>query len=67
MREDYLESLEKMFPKGFLIIYLPESDWSPTMTYINPKSDLGLAYYYHMIKKSIEEKPKEKKDWDKNE
>lgn len=48
MREDYQESLEKMFPKGYVITFIqPNSD--PAYSWFNPNEDEFIVDYLTML------------------
>lgn len=50
MREDYLEVLEKMFPKGYVITYIMPND-DPAFNWCNPNKDEFLIAYLEMLEK----------------
>lgn len=48
MREDYQEQLEKMFPKGYVIMCIqPNTD--PAYSWFNPDEDEFLIDYLEML------------------
>lgn len=48
MRENMLEELEKMFPKGFMIIYIKPND-EPQITWSNPYNDPVFHHLEELI------------------
>ncbi len=49
MREDYQENLDKMFPKGYVIIYTFENSDDMRCHYYNPKRFEAIEMYRDTI------------------
>ena len=54
MREDFLEQLDKMFPKGYVIAYTCD-DNQDRMSYYNPNKYSQLFDYYNCLKENFED------------
>jgi hypothetical protein len=49
MREDYLETLDKMFPKGYVIVYTFENNDNMHCHFYNPYRYEALLEYRDLI------------------
>lgn len=49
MREDYLEKLEKMFPKGFIVLYVAPSEQIMMAAKMSNENDLLDPYLAGLI------------------
>lgn len=48
MREDYAENLQKMFPKGYVIVHIQPNE-NPAYSWFNPNADEFLDDYVYML------------------
>jgi len=54
MREDYLEQLDKMFPRGYAIVYTCENN-TVRFSHYNPGNVKTIWEFYELAKKINEE------------
>ena len=48
VREDYLESLDKMFPNGYIILHIP-TDGEIPMSLFNPNKNESLEEWRRLL------------------